>query len=112
MKTSIWYQSKFLLFPLNQLLQLKLKFQFPGIPSPISTEIPIPLVVPPIVGSMDDSNPCLLTNGDNLGLSLVTQPLTGENYQTWSRSMVMALVTKNTATFVNDSIKAVDPSSP
>uniref|UniRef100_A0A2N9ICY7 Reverse transcriptase Ty1/copia-type domain-containing protein n=1 Tax=Fagus sylvatica TaxID=28930 RepID=A0A2N9ICY7_FAGSY len=83
-----------------------------GIPSPISTEIPIPLVVPPIVGSMDDSNPCLLTNGDNLGLSLVTQPLTGENYQTWSRSMVMALVTKNTATFVNDSIKAVDPSSP
>ena len=83
-----------------------------GIPSPISTEIPVPLVVPPIVGSMDDSNPCLLTNGDNLGLSLVTQPLTGENYQTWSKSMVMALIAKNKAGFVNDSIKAVDPSSP
>ncbi len=83
-----------------------------GISPPISTEIPVPPVVAPTVSSMDDSNPCLLTNGDNPGLSLVTQPLTGENYQTWSRSMAMALVAKNKASFVNSFIKAVDPISP
>uniref|UniRef100_A0A2N9FZL4 Reverse transcriptase Ty1/copia-type domain-containing protein n=1 Tax=Fagus sylvatica TaxID=28930 RepID=A0A2N9FZL4_FAGSY len=77
-----------------------------GISPPISTEIPVPPVVAPTVSSMDDSNPCLLTNGDNPGLSLVTQPLTGENYQTWSRSMAMALVAKNKASFVNSFIKA------
>jgi hypothetical protein len=49
------------------------------IPPPISTEISVPPVAP-IASSMDDSNPCLLTNGDNLGLSLVTQPFTEENY--------------------------------
>uniref|UniRef100_A0A2N9GZ55 Integrase catalytic domain-containing protein n=1 Tax=Fagus sylvatica TaxID=28930 RepID=A0A2N9GZ55_FAGSY len=83
-----------------------------GISSSTSTEIPVPPVAPTFAGSMDDSNPCLLTNGDNPGLSLVTQPLTGENYQTWSRSMAMALVAKNKAGFVNGSIKAVDSSSP
>ena len=57
---------------------------------------------------MDDSNLCLLTNEDNLGLSLVTQPIIGENYQTWSRSMAMALVAKNKAGFLNGSIKVVD----
>ena len=82
-----------------------------GISSSTSTEIPVPPVAPTFAGSMDDSNPCLLTNGDNLGLSLVTQPLTGENYQTWSRSMAMALVAKNKVGFVNGSIKAVDSSS-
>ena len=82
-----------------------------GISSSTSTEIPVPPVAPTFAGSMDDSNPCLLTNGDNPGLSLVTQPLTGENYQTWSRSMAMALVAKNKAGFVNGSIKAVDSSS-
>uniref|UniRef100_A0A2N9F6C1 Retrotransposon Copia-like N-terminal domain-containing protein n=1 Tax=Fagus sylvatica TaxID=28930 RepID=A0A2N9F6C1_FAGSY len=83
-----------------------------GISSSTSTEIPVPPVAPTFAGSMDDSNPCLLTNGDNPGLSLVTQPLIGENYQTWSRSMAMALVAKNKAGFVNGSIKAVDSSSP
>ena len=53
-----------------------------GISSSTSTEIPVPPIAPTIAGSMDDSKPCLLTNGENPGLSLVTQPLTGENYQT------------------------------
>jgi hypothetical protein len=51
-----------------------------GIPPPLSTKMPVPPVVPPFTSSIDDSNPCLLSNGDNPGLSLVTQPLTGENY--------------------------------
>ena len=55
---------------------------FTGISSPISTKIPVPPAVPTVAGPMDDSKPCLLTNGENPGLSLVTQPLTGENYQT------------------------------
>uniref|UniRef100_A0A2N9GBZ5 Reverse transcriptase Ty1/copia-type domain-containing protein n=1 Tax=Fagus sylvatica TaxID=28930 RepID=A0A2N9GBZ5_FAGSY len=59
-----------------------------GIPPPLSTKMPVPPVVPPFTSSIDDSNPCLLSNGDNPGLSL------------------------NKAGFVNGSIKAVDPISP
>ena len=61
---------------------------------------------------MDDSNLCLLNNGDNPGLSPVTQAFTRENYQTWSRSMTMALIAKNKAGFVNGTIKPMEPSSP
>jgi predicted YcjX-like family ATPase len=44
---------------------------------------------------MDCSNPLYLHNGDNPGSNLVSQLLTGENYYTWSRSMLMALTAKN-----------------
>ena len=76
-----------------------------------SNETPVPPTAP-VAGFMDDSNLCLLNNGDNPGLSLVTQALTGENYQTWSRSMTMALIAKNKAGFVNGTIKPMEPSSP
>uniref|UniRef100_A0A2N9G6B2 Retrotransposon Copia-like N-terminal domain-containing protein n=1 Tax=Fagus sylvatica TaxID=28930 RepID=A0A2N9G6B2_FAGSY len=76
-----------------------------------SNETPVPPTAP-VAGFMDDSNPCLLSNGDNPGLSLVTQALTGENYQTWSKSMTMALIAKNKAGFVNDTIKPMEPISP
>jgi hypothetical protein len=76
-----------------------------------SNETPAPPTAP-VAGFMDDSNPCLLNNGDNPGLSLVTQALIGENYHTWSRSMTMALIAKNKAGFVNGTIKPMEPISP
>uniref|UniRef100_A0A2N9GQC0 Reverse transcriptase Ty1/copia-type domain-containing protein n=1 Tax=Fagus sylvatica TaxID=28930 RepID=A0A2N9GQC0_FAGSY len=60
----------------------------------------------------NDSNPCHLHNGDNPGIMLVTQPLNGDNYQTWSRSMLMALTAKNKEGFVNGSIEPLNPSAP
>jgi hypothetical protein len=44
---------------------------------------------------IDPSSPLFLHNGDNLGTILVPQPLTGENYSPWSRSMLIALSAKN-----------------
>jgi hypothetical protein len=45
-----------------------------------------------------------LHHGDNPGLLLVPQPLTGENYNTWSRSMTMALSAKNKLQFIDGTI--------
>jgi hypothetical protein len=55
------------------------------------SEIPSRSYIPVMV---NDSNPCHLHNGDNPGIMLVTQPLNGDNYQTWSRSMIMALTAR------------------
>lgn len=61
----------------------------------------------------DPSNPFFLHHSDNPGLALVSQPLTGENYNTWSRSMVMALTAKNKVGFIDGTIqKPVDVSDP
>uniref|UniRef100_A0A2N9GXX7 Retrotransposon Copia-like N-terminal domain-containing protein n=1 Tax=Fagus sylvatica TaxID=28930 RepID=A0A2N9GXX7_FAGSY len=76
-----------------------------------SNETPVPPTAP-AARFMDDSNPFLLSNGDNPSLSLVTQVLTGENYQTWSRPMTMALIAKNKVGFVNGIIQPMEPSSP
>jgi hypothetical protein len=55
-------------------------------------------------------NPFFLHNGDNPGAVLVSQPLIGENYNTWSRSMTMALRAKNKLKFVDGTlVKPVDP---
>jgi hypothetical protein len=50
-------------------------------------------------------NPYYLHHGDSPGSMLVSQLLDGENYQTWSRSMVMALTAKNKLGFIDGSIK-------
>jgi hypothetical protein len=42
-----------------------------------------------------------LHHGDSPGAILVSQTLIGDNYHTWSRSMVMALTAKNKIGFVN-----------
>lgn len=49
-----------------------------------------------------------LHHSDNPGLVLVTQPLTGDNYSSWSRSMMIALSVKNKLGFVNGSIPRSD----
>lgn len=42
-----------------------------------------------------------LHNSDRLGLILVMQPLIASNYDSWSRSVVMALTAKNKPGFIN-----------
>ncbi|XP_073022626.1 uncharacterized protein [Primulina eburnea] len=51
--------------------------------------------------SEDSSSPFYLQNGDHPGLVLVTHPLTGTNYNTWSRAISMALTAKNKLVFVD-----------
>ena len=54
-----------------------------------------------------------LHHGDSLGAILISQSLIGDNYHTWSRSMVMALIAKKKIGFVNGVImQPQDESSP
>ncbi|KAB5512286.1 hypothetical protein DKX38_029314 [Salix brachista] len=59
-----------------------------------------------LVSSIDDfSSPYYLHHGDSPGFVLLSQPLTGDNYNTWSRSMTMALTAKNKFAFVDGSLQ-------
>ncbi|KAF7144617.1 hypothetical protein RHSIM_Rhsim04G0056500 [Rhododendron simsii] len=51
------------------------------------------------------NDPFYIHHSDQPGLILVTQPLTEENYNTWSRAMLMALNIKNKEGFVNGTIQ-------
>jgi hypothetical protein len=73
--------------------------------------IPIPEAIPLSSHSSSSNlltensyNHYYLHNGDNLGLLLVPQPLIGDNYNTCSRSMWMALSAKNKLQFINGSL--------
>ncbi|XP_024020927.1 uncharacterized protein LOC112091466 [Morus notabilis] len=57
------------------------------------------------VSTLDDTNsPFFLHGGDNPGLVLVSHPLTESNYNTWRRSMLMALNAKNKVGFVDGTL--------
>ena len=61
---------------------------------------------PPVRQSDDSSSPFFLHSGDNPGNLLVSQPLLGaENFNTWSRSMIVALRAKNKLGFVTGSLQ-------
>jgi hypothetical protein len=53
---------------------------------------------------IDYLNPFFLHHSDSPGAILVSQQLTGDNYSTWKRAMLMALTTKNKFSFVNGSL--------
>jgi hypothetical protein len=55
------------------------------------------------------SSPFFLKNGDHPGALLVSQPLTGENYNTWSRSMIVSLTAKNKMAFIDGSLPKPSP---
>ena len=57
----------------------------------------------------DISNPLFLHHAENPGAMLVSEPLIGENYHAWVRSMKKALVAKNKFGFVNGSITLSSP---
>ncbi len=62
---------------------------------------------------VDSRSPYYLNNGDNPGIHLVTKPLSGDNYHTWSRSMSLALSSKNKLGFVIGTVpQPNDPSYP
>ena len=55
------------------------------------------------------SNPLFLHHANNLRAMLMSEPLIGENYHAWVRSMKKALVAKNKFGFVNGSITLSSP---
>ncbi|XP_073131628.1 uncharacterized protein [Henckelia pumila] len=52
----------------------------------------------------DTGSPLYLQNGDHPGMKLVSHLLTGNNYNSWNRSMTTALTTKNKFVFVDGSL--------
>lgn len=52
----------------------------------------------------DPSNPYYLHHAENPGQILVSQPLTGDNYPSWSRAMMLALFAKNKRGFIDGSL--------
>jgi len=50
------------------------------------------------------ASPFYLPQGESPGATLVSQLLTGENYNTWSRSMIMALTAKKKLAFIDGSL--------
>ncbi|KAI9194995.1 hypothetical protein LWI28_010706 [Acer negundo] len=52
----------------------------------------------------DPSSPYFLHHSDNPGVVLVSQLLTGENYASWSRAMLIGLSVKNKLGFIDGSI--------
>ena len=53
----------------------------------------------------DGSSPFFLHHSDSPGLSLVSQSLTGDNYASWSQSMMIALSIKNKLGFIDGTIQ-------
>ena len=49
-------------------------------------------------------SPYFLSSGDNPGISLVVQPLTEENYSTWSKVILISLDAKTKLGFIDGSI--------
>lgn len=60
----------------------------------------------------DPWNPYFIHPSDNPGMILVSQPLTVDNYNSWSRSMIMALNAKNKFMFIDGSLPKPDGQDP
>ncbi|KAM1484337.1 hypothetical protein ACFXTO_036403 [Malus domestica] len=56
--------------------------------------------------TMDITDPFYIHHSDHPGLHLVSKPLDGDNYSTWSRAMTISLSAKNKLGFVDGSIEA------
>ena len=57
----------------------------------------------------DPSNPLYLHHEESPRAMLVYQPLVGENYPTWERSMRMALIAKNKLEFIDGTLTLSSP---
>jgi hypothetical protein len=62
--------------------------------------------------AVEFSSPFYLHHGDSPGTLLVSQPLVGNNYHTWKRSMSMALSAKNKLGFIDGSLQKPSADSP
>ena len=56
----------------------------------------------------DPLSPFFLHYSDSPGLVLVSQQLTGDNYPSWTRAMIIALSVKNKLGFIDGSISRPD----
>ena len=77
-----------------------------------------PVIITDVSGSnlteqnSNSNDPFYVHHSDNPGSILVSQVLTGENYASWSRSMMIALSAKNKFEFVDGTIPRPDNSNP
>ena len=86
-----------------------------GDPESRSTELAItgvPGIVRPWSSIEDQSSPLYLHHSDSSGGSLVSNVLTGTNYMSWSRSMLIVLEAKNKLGFIDGSILKPSPEDP
>ncbi|XP_022894034.1 uncharacterized protein LOC111408518 [Olea europaea var. sylvestris] len=60
----------------------------------------------------ESSSPYFLHHLDSPSLLLVSQPLTGDNYASWSRAMMIALLIKNKLPFIDGSMKKSEDTNP
>ncbi|KAB2620733.1 hypothetical protein D8674_037713 [Pyrus ussuriensis x Pyrus communis] len=56
---------------------------------------------PQLTTTMDITDPFYIHHSDHPSLHLVSKPLDGDNYSTWSRAMTISLSTKNKLSFVD-----------
>ncbi|XP_042964632.1 uncharacterized protein LOC122298852 [Carya illinoinensis] len=56
----------------------------------------------------DPQNPYFLTNANHLGVLLVSEKLSNNNYHLWSRSMFLSLKTQNKLGFIDGSLPILD----
>ena len=69
--------------------------------------------IPTVQPWENSSSPYFLTSSDNPGVSLVVERLTEENYNTWSRAVLISLDAKNKVGFIDGSIpKPQSPNHP
>lgn len=69
--------------------------------------------VPTVQPWKNPSNPYFLSSSDNPDMSLVVQHLTEENYNTWSRAVLISLDAKTKIGFIDGSIpKSQSPDHP
>ncbi|KAM2583718.1 hypothetical protein TB2_044793 [Malus domestica] len=61
---------------------------------------------PQLTTTMDITDPFYIHHSDHPSLHLVSKPLDGDNYSTWSRAMTISLSAKNKLGFVDGSIEA------
>lgn len=64
-----------------------------------------------VAASIDSSSPYFLHHSDSPGTILVSHPLNGDNYSSWSRAMSTALNAKNKLCFVDGSLEIPPPST-
>ncbi|XP_019429942.1 PREDICTED: uncharacterized protein LOC109337416 [Lupinus angustifolius] len=69
-------------------------------------------MVPPRIDLQNPCNPYYLHPGEIPGCILVTKPLEGRNYHSWSKSMRRALLSKNKYKFVDGYIRIPKTSDP
>jgi hypothetical protein len=69
-----------------------------NVPPPFSTSFSVDY-------SLTECSPLSLNNFDNAGILLVCTPLNGDNYNSWSCFMLMALSAKNKIGFIDGTLK-------